>query len=72
MENNMQPMIINTNQNIELNNAVSFFDFWHYNEMDEPVKLSTEKVSASISEKIKAKQICKELPDHCAQFLFVS
>ena len=65
-------MIINTNQNTDLTNTVSFFDFWHYNEIEEPVKMNSEKASARISEKIKAKQICKELPDHCAQFLFVS
>ena len=67
----MQPMIIKVNHGIELNNTVGFFDFWHYNEMEEPLKTDS-KVSEKINEKIKAKQICKELPDHCAQFLFVS
>lgn len=69
----MLPMILKTNQNSDLHNTVSFFDFWHFNEMEEPINIvSGKKVSEKISEKIKAKQICKELPDHCAQLLFVS
>ena len=69
---NMQPMIIKLNQSIELTSTASFFDFWHYNEIEEPLQASINKVSEKVNEKIKANQICKELPDHCAQFLFVS
>lgn len=65
-------MILQTNQNVDLLNTVSFFDYWQFNEIDEPVKTTTEKISEKISEKIKTKQICKEFPDHCVQFLFVS
>jgi hypothetical protein len=67
-------MILKTNQNADLLNSRSFFDFWHFHEMEEPITVVSSKISeeASVSESIKAKQICKELPDHCAQLLFVS
>ncbi len=65
-------MIAKTNENIKLKKAESFFDYWHFNEIDIPVQAVSEKIAEKIANKIRLRQICEELPDHCFQLLFIS
>ncbi len=65
-------MIANTVTMIEFKKTDSFFDYWHFNDVDSPAKPSTEKTAEKIAEKIRMNQVCKELPEHYVQLLFLS
>ncbi|MEP6467486.1 MAG: hypothetical protein ABJB05_14350 [Parafilimonas sp.] len=57
---------------IELKKHDSFFDYWHYNEIDVVSKKLSQKKAEEIAQSLKLKEVYKELPEHCFQLLFVS
>ena len=65
-------MIANTITMIEFKKNDSFFDYWHFNEIDAPAKVTSQKTAEEIAEKIRLEQITKELPEHYFQLLFLS
>jgi len=65
-------MIADTIQMIESKRTDSFFDYWHYEEVDLLTKNNLRKKADEIAERIIQTQICKELPEHCSQLLFLS
>jgi hypothetical protein len=64
-------MIANTIQMVEFKRTDSFFDYWHFAEVDFYTNKSQKKAD-EIAERIRQTQICKELPEHCSQLLFLS
>lgn len=56
----------------KIRQSESFFDYWHYSEIDTLTPFAPVKTGEKIAEKIKAKMVCEELPDHCFQLLFLS
>jgi len=65
-------MIANTIEAYDFKQHDSFFDFWHYNDIDMLQPNNSKKTAEKIAEKIKLQQTCEELPVHCAQLLFLS
>lgn len=65
-------MIAESNNNVFYNKVGSFFDYWHYDDVEIIPNIPEKKTAEEIEEKIKLKQFCEQIPDHCIQLLFVS
>jgi hypothetical protein len=65
-------MIANTIEMNEFKKYESFFDYWHYSDVDALKPAVPKKVAEEIAEKIKLKKIYEEFPEHCSQLLFLS
>ncbi len=65
-------MYIHTTKKMAAKNTVDFFDFWVFNEIDNFASIPSERTSERTAKKSILKQVCRQLPEHCAQLLFLS
>jgi hypothetical protein len=65
-------MMANTIEAYDIKQHDSFFDYWHYNDIDMLQPVVSQRTAEKIADKIRLKQTCEELPAHCFQLLFLS
>lgn len=47
----------------------SFFDYWHYDNLEITTGTPSKKVAEKIKERIRMQEVYNEFPEHCIQLL---